>query len=150
MTKGKVAIVDSEDYEYLSLFKWYAHSQGYAARDTKVNGKRVTLLMHRVIMEAKDGEQVDHRNEDKLYNCRCNLRIADFSQNDCNKSIRKDNKSGYKGVYRKRGKYAAEIRKNKIKYFLGYFDNPEDAARMYNFWALDLHGEFANLNKMYC
>jgi predicted RNase H-like HicB family nuclease len=51
-------------------------------------------------MNAKDGEQVDHINRNRLDNRKCNLRIVTNSQNNMNVPAKKNNKLGYKGVYR--------------------------------------------------
>lgn len=40
----------------------------------------------------------------------------------------RDNTTGYKGVYLVRGKYLAKIVFQKKQYFLGTYDNIEDAA----------------------
>lgn len=45
------------------------------------------------------------------------------------KKIPKDNTTGYKGVYLIRGKYVAKIVFQKKAYYLGTFDNLEDAAQ---------------------
>ena len=54
----------------------------------------------------------------------------------------------YRGVTKLKngGVFVASISCNKKQHYLGRFDNPHDAARMYNFWAMDLFGELANLN----
>ena len=33
LTRGKYALVDDEDFEYLNQFKWFIQSNGYAGRD---------------------------------------------------------------------------------------------------------------------
>jgi len=75
LTQDKVAQVDDADYEWLSAWKWYAKWDGwhwYAMRNSPydANGKQHTILMHRQILGAQPGEQVDHRNRkglDKAY-----------------------------------------------------------------------------------
>lgn len=57
--------------------------------------------------------QIDHINVDRNDNRIENLRIANNKQNNCNKKLQKNNKSGYKGV-----KYYPEGRK---KCWLGYY-----------------------------
>jgi hypothetical protein len=55
--------------------------------------------------------------------------------------------SKYVGVYLvKNGKWSAQIRQNPIRYYLGTFDNEDDAARAYDEKALELYGENAKLN----
>jgi hypothetical protein len=104
--------------------------------------------MHRVILDAQEGQIVDHKNGDRLDNRKENLRIANPSQNCWNSKLCTKNTSGYKGVtyVKKTGKWAAQIHLKNKKISLGSFESRHDAARMYNFWAIDLFGEFAKLN----
>jgi hypothetical protein len=87
----------------------------------------------------------DHENTDTLDNRWANLRDATPSQNQANRSARKDNKLGIKGVhYIKRDKkYCAEIQVNKKQIRLGYFDDPHEAALAYALAAKEHFGEFA-------
>lgn len=86
LSKGMVALVSVEDFDFLSQFNWYAKetkpahrkSKAYATRD--VNRKKV--YMHRVIMERmregrpiREGVIVDHINGNSLDNRRENLRV---------------------------------------------------------------------------
>ena len=67
LTRGQMAIVDPEDYEYLSKFKWNAtwmKNVGgfYAMRSgPTINGKRDTILMSREIMGFPVGRLVESR-----------------------------------------------------------------------------------------
>lgn len=56
--------------------------------------------------------------------------------------------SGYKGVswHAKVGKWIAGIKVNQKRINLGYFDNPQDAARAYDAAAEEHFGEFAKTN----
>ena len=76
-----------------------------------------------------------------------NLRAATISQMKCGSKKRKDNNSGYKGVYfhYKTNKYIAQIQKHQKRYNLGYFDTPKDAYKAYCEAAKKLHGEFARV-----
>lgn len=146
LTQGKVAIVDSEDSVELSKYKWYFASAGYACR--RKDG--VIVYMHREITGALRGEVVDHINHDTLDNRRSNLRRCTQSQNMANARIVKPTSSGYKGVgwFPRDQKWRARICVNGKGCHLGLFDSAEDAARMYNFWARDIFGEHALLNKI--
>jgi hypothetical protein len=67
LTKGFITVVDDEDYEMLSKFKWLAHTEGrgkliYAARNIWEPPKVRGVRMHRVILNAPEGKQVDHIN----------------------------------------------------------------------------------------
>ena len=103
LTRGKFALVDKEDYEWVSKQKWL-FSQGYACRSrhTKmINGHRQMWreFMHRVILCPPDGYFTDHINSDKLDNRRSNLRICNKSQNSSNSfKTHKGRTSKYKAV----------------------------------------------------
>jgi hypothetical protein len=62
----------------------------------------------------------------------------------------KNNSSGYRGVtwHKRRGMWQSQIGVNSAMKFLGYFINPEDAARKYNEAALQYHGIHAAINEM--
>lgn len=146
LTQGKFALVDDANFEYLSQFSWRYHN-GYAARTTsRKSAKRTTVLMHRDVLSTD--KEVDHINGNRLDNTRSNLREATREEN-C-RNVRKHSRGNapYKGINydARRGKWRARIRFDGKEYWLGYFNNPHDAARMYNFWAVDLFGEFAKLN----
>jgi hypothetical protein len=147
LTKGKTAMVDDEDYESLSKYKWHFTAQGYAARRETIsyyNSKIVT--MHRSVLDYQGTLLVDHINGNKLDNRKGNLRLATMAQNVMNSHKR----SGiYKGVSRSsKNRHRARLTFQGKELNLGLFDNPHDAARMYNFWARDLFGEYATLNKI--
>lgn len=148
LTMGEFAIVDDEDYEYLSQWKWW-RNRGYAIRSFMVKGKRHIILMHRVIMQAPLNKLVDHIDGNILNNQKHNLRICTHSENMRNQhSV--SGTSKYKGVYwsKDKNKWAAQIRSSNKKKFLGYFSNEKDAALAYNKAAVELHGEFAKLNEV--
>jgi len=108
------------------------------------------LKLHRVLTGAVSGNVVDHKNGDTSDNRRCNLRITDKTGNNQNARKRKDGASRWKGVYpifnTTDKVWAAHIRANKVRRFLGCFISQEDAATAYNFAAAELHGEFAVYN----
>lgn len=144
-----MALVDDDDYEWLSAFKWQAHKEGYAARATQHPvdpAKKRTVLMHREILGLgfADPREVDHRDNNPGNNQRSNLRIATRSENNSNRSIGKRNKSGFKGVYRSGNKWKAGISKDGKNRHLGSFDTPEEAHNAYRNAAKELYGEFVN------
>ena len=138
---GLVALVDDEDYEWLSKWNWTAVSThrkngGYAVRVE--NGRMI--LMHRQILEAPDGAEIDHINGRGLDNRRNNLRFATRQQGLANRAVFKSNKSGFKGVH-----YDEKIGKWKMV-FSAHFDSAEEAARVYDQLARLIFGEFAKTN----
>jgi hypothetical protein len=151
LTQGKVTIVDAEDYDFLSQWKWYCDGGGYARRNSpRGDGKRVAILMHRFILDAPKGVEIDHRNRDTLDNRKSNLRLCNREENCRNKKKHSNNRSGYKGVSRHNdGRWQAEISVSGQKKYLGRFDTKEEAAKIYDKEALKHFGEFAYLNFPY-
>lgn len=141
LVQGGIALVDDEDFENLSQYKWHLHSNGYAV----ANHKNKKLRMHRLVINAQEGEIVDHCNRVRLDNQKHNLRITTMSGNACNRAPTQ-RKLPYKGVYRNAGKYEARIKVNRAPRYLGRFRTAEEAARAYNSAAAELHGEMAFLN----
>jgi hypothetical protein len=90
-----------------------------------------SYLVHRVIYKMQKGREpkgeVDHRDTNRANNRWKNLRIATSSQNQHNAKIRKDNKTGFKGVQRVGNKYLAAVILHSEKAFHEYFDTPEEA-----------------------
>src|SRR5665213_3111116 len=94
LTKGKIALVDDADYEYLSQFKWQAHRRGGKTYYAKTDIGRRSVGMHQLVMDAGDLE-VDHRDGNGLDNRRSNLRLATHSQNQCNRGLQRNSTSGF-------------------------------------------------------
>ena len=145
------ALVDGDDYERVSYLKWRLHPRGYAQAGMGYGRKGTkTLLMHRLILNAGAGHanEIDHINGNKLDNRRENLRVCKPGQNKANMPPKSDNKSGFKGVSWSKNakKWAAFVKWRGHSRYLGYFDNPVDAARAYDDAALEQWGEFAKLN----
>jgi hypothetical protein len=146
LTQGKIAIVDDEDFEWLSQWEWYC-GNGYAVRhDPKNHDKR--LWMHREILKTKDEMSGDHINHNKLDNRRINLRNCTHSENMRNQIKRINNSSGYKGVHfsKSTNKWMARITIKYFRKYLGLFSTPEAAARAYDSESSRLHGKYANPN----
>lgn len=151
---GTAVQVDDEDFASLSQHRWrlagstWTKQDGsrtrrlYAAARIDGNGAK---LMHRVIMGAAPGEQVDHINNDPLDNRRANLRIATAQQNLVNRKGTAA-ASPYRGVSQHRGKWMSRVRGEGHYKFLGYFDTAEAAARAYDREAFKAYGERVLLN----
>lgn len=154
LTQGKVALVDDEDYEYLSQFKWCAHKNGntwYATRLVYENGNKSSITMHRAITQVAKGMVVDHINHNGLDNRKENLRTCTKAENSRNRIKGFTTKSSkYKGVYfyKPRNKWKARIITKREYKYLGLHQTEEAAALAYNQAAKELHGEFALLNEV--
>ncbi len=79
---GKYAEVDTEDFVLVSQYSWHVHD-GYAVTKSRLmDGRRVTLSMHRLIMGTTDPYiLVDHRDNNRLNNSRSNLREVTPKEN---------------------------------------------------------------------
>lgn len=155
LTRGKIAIVDDEDYEALAVHKWMAkadrNGKFYAVRSVGPRHNRRTVAMHRVVMNAGPDDFVDHRKGETLDNRKgISLRKCTRAQNQRNRHAR-NSKSGYKGVcfIARDGlskPWRSEICVDKSNIHLGYFATDVEAAKAYDAEAVARYGEFVNLN----
>lgn len=145
LTRGDVALVDDEDAGFVLRWKWCrASAKRYAVG--QVGGRQVR--MHRLLLGALPGQEVDHINGDGLDNRRCNLRLATSTQNKANRRKSPGLSSRYKGVYRRPGRstwYAVITTERRTRH-LGSFGSEVEAALAYDHAALAAWGEFAFLN----
>jgi len=150
LTQGQVAIVDEFDYEWLNQWKWHAVKMRggmKAARHIPKSGGR-KIYMHRQIMAAPVGMDVDHRDHNTLNNRKENLRVCTTAQNIQNQLPSRGETSGFKGVtWDKRDrKWKAYIRIKGRQKFLGYYDDEIEAALVYDTAARRVFKEFACCN----
>lgn len=143
------AIIDKEDYEKVSMYKWYArpnHNNIYAYAKIKgTNGSNA--LLHRIIMEEDDSKVfIDHINGDGLNNRKSNLRRATNQQNsfNCQARLRK-NPDRIVGVRfdTARNKWLAQLQHNMKQVYIGRFLTEDEAiiARLKK--EKELFGDFA-------
>jgi len=104
-------VVGKRGYKYVTIRykKQYVH--------------RIIFLMHKGYLP----KYIDHKDTDRLNNKIENLRAASSNQNSENSQMRKDNTSGYKGVYKRNGKWCAKINHNGKQIHLGTFIKIKDA-----------------------
>lgn len=156
LSRGRVALVDEQDYPILSQYHWLAvihrtsHGERwYAVRNLPrdSDGKRQQVYMHRQLMPL--AKEVDHRNNDGLDNQRHNLRECEPWQNNANQRKTRGS-SRFKGVSfdgRPGRGWRACITFAGRQRFLGYHDSEVAAAAAYDDAARSLFGEFAKTNE---
>lgn len=141
--------IDREDTD-LNQYSWRIRDgKGATAR---VDGK--LQHMHRIILSRKLGrellpsEYVDHINRHPYDNRRSNLRLATPTENQRNRGGWSKT-SVYKGVYRLKGNKTWTVflridRGHAVQ--ISGFKDEENAAYVYDQFAMIIHGEFACLN----
>lgn len=145
------AVRSSLDFDLetgLLTWKKTAKPAGTRRQDGKI---RIGLnnrdyMAHKLIWLLATGEwptELDHRDLNPSNNRLDNLRISTRAQNSAHRRRRVDNTSGFTGVSRFKGRWAAAIWANKKRRFIGYFDSAEAAYAAYVLAAKELHGEFA-------
>lgn len=154
LSRGYVALVDDEDFEWVSQWKWSALEQPngrvYAVRGACVNGVRFALKLHRALLSLFwKWVDVDHVNHDGLDNRRSNLRVVTRTKNAQNQRPQEGCSSVFKGVslHKRNKKWQALIRVNRKLIYIGYFTSELDAARAYDAAARRFFGGCAYTNE---
>jgi hypothetical protein len=162
LTKGCVALVDDQDFDFLNQFSWFVRSPQhapqlkYAVRMVTVSpakggkkSKRRLVSMHQMILKTPSKIRIDHRDTNGLNNQRHNIRIASASQNTANSRKHKDARhSKFKGVcwHIRRHCWTATIRVSGKLINLGRFSKELEAAECYDRAAKKFFGSFARPN----
>lgn len=156
---GKVLKVSDEDYEWASKKKWIVSKRGYPVtwtydsaifkgRKTWAKGRSwvKSIGYHQLVMGKRPGYFVDHIDGDPCNGQRENFRWVTPAQSVRNTGTWKQ----YKGItyYKTTGinQYKCEIMVNWKKTHIGVWPNDHIAALAYDFWAVQLHGEYARTN----
>ena len=126
---GECFLVDIDVANKIHTHKWCL-SHGYPA--SRVNGELIRLhdfvLAYNGCMKPEK-YYVDHINQDKRDNRRCNLRYVSPTESSLNMPLKSDNKSGFTGVHRtKDGTFRAYITINHKQLNLGYYKTIEEAV----------------------
>jgi hypothetical protein len=142
LTRGAVALVDDEDYDYLAQWCWRLNSHGYAIRSFKLEGRTRYLNMHRIILDAQRGQFVDHIDHNRLNNRRANLRFVTAQENQRHRRTFSNNSTGYKGVSFMHNQWHVRLGLDGQMVHLGFFDDLQVAAQVYDAVARRVFGEF--------
>ena len=94
--------------------------------------------MHRFVMNAPPNTELDHINGNGLDNRKENLRFTTHKENLRNRRLFQNSISGYKGVRKKGDKYLMVLQVE--------FDNPEEAAKLWDRLAKIVYGVHARPN----
>ncbi len=144
---SRKAIVDNDLVETLARHTWRVG--GAENRYVCATIKQRQVYLHRLILRAPRGVEIDHINGDDFDCRRSNMRYATRRQQCANMKSRAK-KVPYKGIARAGRNlklWQARIRMpNGTRPCLGTFRTPEDAARAYDKAARRVHGEFACVN----
>lgn len=146
-------LFSDQDKEFVLSRKWHITAQGYAATNVIKDGKKTTVLLHRMLLGLYNSEyHTDHINGNRLDNRRDNLRKC--TQKENNRNGRAYSKSGYLGVvydsYKTKSgtqiRIKAQIRIDGKNINLGRFSSEADAAKARDRASKKYFGEFARLN----
>ena len=131
--KNEPFYVDTEDLERVLKYCWRLDKQGYVVATSSNRHSHQIIYLHRFIMNCPDEYVVDHIHGIASHNDnrKENLRMGNHTQNQMNRKINKNNKSGCCGVYwsNTNKKWLAQIIVNKKKKYLGLFVNLDDAIK---------------------
>lgn len=152
LTRGYTTVIDDADWKILQGYKWVAlvgknKKNNYAVSYyTDDAGKYRSILMHRLLLDAKRNQMVDHHDLDGLNNRRLNLRLCTQAKRSGNRRKNKNSKLPFKGIEYRAGlskPWRARARCNGKRHNSEYFATAEEAHEAYKRLAKQLHGEFA-------
>lgn len=145
-------LIDKEDYERCREYHWSVNKHKSPLNTKKyfyaVHSKMG--MLHRFIMDAPKGKQVDHINGDTLDSRKSNMRICTVSENSMNRHFVSDNTSGKIGVCWNSKiptpKWMAYININGKRTHLGYFTTYDEALKVRLDAEEKYYGEFRASN----
>lgn len=123
---------DLDDYTLIKGYCWCIDREGYVSTNLWDDDKKKSIRMHRLIVNVSSKkDEIDHINNNKKDNRKCNLRIVTRSQNGMNRGLQSNNKTGVTGVtfYEPYDKWNSQIALNGRHINLGYFSDFEDAVK---------------------
>lgn len=144
---GNFCVINIEDIPLINFTYWYRDKQGYFRSETTKQNKTAVTMMHRVLLglSQNDERKGDHKNRKRFDNTRKNLRICTQAENVRNKSLYKNNNSGFPGVgwLERLHKYQVNIRINNKQIYIGVYANKEEAIKARLEAEAKYFGEFA-------
>lgn len=150
LSQNKKTLVCDCHLDLVVNYKWQynrvRNDGGYAVRTDRSNSTQSSVWLHRVINNTPENMQTDHINGDKLDNRCTNLRSVTARQNSYNRPLRRDNKTGAKGIYERFGKWRAMIRVDGRLKHIGVFSSKAEATNAYNEMALLVQSEYIRTN----
>jgi|ERR1700722_12310964 len=149
LANGQTSLVDADVFDEVSKFSWCVMG-GYAARKVG-DGSNDLVWLHKKIMGASPGQEVDHKDGDYLNNQRHNLRKATRQQQIHNTRKRSDGETSlFKGVHYdsrcSRRPWVTSIKTPVGKRIAVHHATEDEAARTYDALAREHFGEFACVN----
>lgn len=151
----KEALIDRKDFNTAAQFYWHAHKSDHGTvkwyaeakipASMRTSRSHKSISLHRLLM-GFPLTHVDHRDGNGLNCTRLNMRIATQSQNASNRLYK--NKTGFRGVIERNGRYAAQLMHHRANRVYGWYDKVEEAALRYNGEAIKQFGDFAVLNEV--
>jgi hypothetical protein len=151
--KGDEILIDTDMINKTKRYCWYIssgkHNKNYVRSETRSNdpgGGGKLIMLANLLLPPNKGEQIDHINLNTLDNRLANLRRCTIQENCCNRSLRSDNNTGYKGVQYRRGAYIVRVCSFGVRKNILQTKDIVEAAQAYNIAAELLHLDFANLN----
>lgn len=156
-SKGSFNVIMDDEIATRIFDRWQWHPiidrRGivYFQSTRRVNSEGSELLLHREVYkyfhpeENIEGFHIDHINANWSDNRRENLRKATSSQNQMNRRLNANSKSGHKGISwdKEKGKWRARASINGIEKHLGFFLLKEEAIGVYCRYIMEKHKEFA-------
>lgn len=143
-------------------FTWKVHRNGRALQGQVAGTVLVRDGYRRIVIDgryytagrlaclymtgAMPARIVDHEDRERNNNRWNNIRPCTHQMNNANSAT--INPSGYRGVgkYGNEKRWRSQITHNKKTIYLGWFDDPTEAARAYDVAAAGFFGAFATLN----
>lgn len=139
---------------------WNNRNAGKIAGHVSVKGhvhvmvNRQRIYAHRlawlIMTGGYPGADIDHINGDKSDNRFSNLRAASRAENNYNRAIQRNNKTGVKGVYPYKNRFRSQIVVDGNIKHIGVFGTLDEAKAAYEKAAAQYHGEFAYSKRPEC